>query len=163
MSSECSCILPTGQKCRAIALRGADRCFHHVDPVRRSPARPPRNRFSRISRWRQLGFRLQTVSLAQIPPTVAAILGSLIADGPHGISDREAGRLLRALLRRYGSIPSLSDDEAFNDIHSAPAQPAPAPPQAPGHNPIDPRVLDIMESQLQNPELIRRIRATYSA
>jgi len=104
MRPECTHILPTGRKCRALALRGHQLCFHHGRGVARAPQKP-RNPFSRIARWRDLSRSAPTLPASDIPFNVYIVLGSLIADGEDGISDREAGRLLRILLRRFGSIP----------------------------------------------------------
>ena len=39
---ECHHILPSGKKCRAVALRGKFYCYHHIGPARKRerPARP---------------------------------------------------------------------------------------------------------------------------
>jgi hypothetical protein len=104
MRPECSQILPSGQKCRCLALRGRDACRHHcAGPL--PPLAPRRGGFSRITRWRNLGLTVHTLPARDIPFHAFVLLGALIADGDDGISDREAGRLLRVLLRRHGSIP----------------------------------------------------------
>ena len=125
MRPECSHILPSGQKCRGLALRGQSRCLHHGDPAQR-PAPPPRHPFSyRVARWRALGAHIHALPAHEIPLAAYTILGSLIADGPAGISDRAAGQLLRALLRRLGSVPFPPPAGIVLDPSLAP-QPAPS-------------------------------------
>ena len=44
MVSECQRTLSSGEKCRAIALRGKDHCHHHAPVRRRRASRPYRMR-----------------------------------------------------------------------------------------------------------------------
>lgn len=181
MRRECSYILPNHHKCHSFAVRGKTRCFHHIDPAERPPARPPRDPYSRITRWRELGRNIHTLPVEEIPYNVFIILGGLIAEGPNGISDREAGRLLRILLRRTGAIPHLppAGYRIFDTFDAPSNSPAPSAPPAPAAAaPVDagwhatylprpgdsedrlaPDVLDFLESQIQDPELMRRLRA----
>ena len=174
MRPECSHILPNHHKCHGLALRGHQRCFHHIDPAQRPPLRPLRDPFSRITRWRQLGRRVHTLPVHEIPCNVYSVLGGLFNDGQDGISDREAGRLLRILLRRHGSIPALPPPEVLIEApFTQPAKPSAVSATTPNihsaPNPsgrqqgIDPELLDFLESQVDDPDLIRRIRAQYTA
>jgi hypothetical protein len=126
MRPECSHILVNGQKCRCLALRGTSRCLHHCPTALRPPAQPARPLFSRISRWRDLSRTVHTLPASDIPYHAFAILGSLIPDGDEGISDREAGRLLRALLRRHGAIPFPPPAGAHIHEENPASDPAPA-------------------------------------
>jgi hypothetical protein len=104
MAPECRFVLPKGRNCRCAATRNQEFCRHHA-PRPAIPGPPPipkRDRYSRIQHWAQLGRNLAWLDPAEIPLEVHAILHSLLQDG---ISDREAGRLLRGLLQRFGSVP----------------------------------------------------------
>ena len=162
MRPECSHILPGGQKCRALAMRDRSRCHHHIDPAHRPPPRPTCNPDSRVNRWFQLSRRAHTLPTRQIPDIVSHILASLIADGADGISERAAGRLLRILLRRYGSVPTLPPARTLVD--APPPHSASWPQSRPrsSENTIEPELLDFLESQVNEPELMRRVRAKYS-
>ena len=115
MGQECTFILPNGQKCRCIACRNQDRCRHHAPKPSAATPRPlPKHLlFSRHRRWSSLGREIPTMHPTQAPTDIYDILLALLTDGEQGISDREAGRLLRGLLRLLGSVPF----------------PAPAPPE----------------------------------
>jgi hypothetical protein len=108
MVSECRFVLPDRRKCRCAALRNQKFCRHHLLHAKPAPALQPKERpYSRIVRWRELGQSVTTLPLEDIPYEVLDILTCLLEDGDGGISDRQAGRLLRGLLRRIGSIPVL--------------------------------------------------------
>ncbi len=157
MRPECSQILPSGQKCRCLALRGRDACRHHCAGPLPPPA-PRRGGFSRITRWRNLGLTVRTLPARDIPFHAFVLLGALLADGDDGISDREAGRLLRVLLRRHGSIP-------FAPPPGVQVGPDPDPDSAPsaGSVPQDlsqmfsPELLDQMLASNPNDSLLREI------
>jgi hypothetical protein len=107
MGQECTFILPNGQKCRCIACRNQDRCRHHAPKPSAATPRPlPKHLlFSRHRRWSSLGREIPTMHPTQAPTDIYDILLALLTDGEQGISDREAGRLLRGLLRLLGSVP----------------------------------------------------------
>jgi hypothetical protein len=126
MRPECSYILVNGQKCRCLALHGTSLCLHHCPASQRPPAQPARPLFSRISRWRDLSRTVHSLPASDIPYHAFAILGSLIADGDEGISDREAGRLLRSLLRRHGAIPFPPPTGVHIHEENPASDPAPA-------------------------------------
>ncbi len=125
MIRECAFILPSGRKCRCAATRNQAVCRHHA-PRPAIPGPPPtlrRELYSRHIRWTQLGRLTPWLDPAEIPNEVHSILRSLLEDGPLGISDREAGRLLRGLLRRLGQVPfPLPDPEDFQPPSPAPAR-----------------------------------------
>jgi hypothetical protein len=157
MRPECSQTLPSGQKCRCLALRDRDACRHHcAGPL--PPLAPRRGGFSRITRWRNLGLTVHTLPARDIPFHAFVLLGALLADGDDGISDREAGRLLRVLLRRHGSIP-------FAPPPGVKVGPDPDPDPAPsaGSVPQDlsqmfsPELLDQMLASNPNDSLLREI------
>lgn len=107
MTRECAFTLPSGRKCRAAATRNLALCRHHTPKPAVSGPPPPLRRdvFSRHIRWTQLGRLIPWLEPDEIPREVHSILRGLLEDGPLGISDREAGRLLRSLLRRVGEVP----------------------------------------------------------
>ncbi len=142
MAPECRFILPTGRKCRCAANRNQPFCRHHTPPSGRPPV-PRRERYSRIARWSRLSRGLPWLDPTEIPGEIYCILLSLLEEGPRGISDRGAGRLIRGLLRRLGCVPfALPDEEPF------PAPPPKAAPPAPptGLAAFDPRLLDALLS-----------------
>jgi hypothetical protein len=157
MRPECSQILPSGQKCRCLALRGRDACRHHcAGPL--PPLAPRRGGFSRVTRWRDLGLSVHTLPAHDIPFHAFVLLGALIADGDDGISDREAGRLLRVLLRRHGSIP-------FPPPPGVQVEPDPDPDPPPTAGSVSqdlsqmfsPELLDQMLARNPNDSLLREI------
>jgi hypothetical protein len=157
MRPECSQTLPSGQKCRCLALRGRDACRHHcAGPL--PPLAPRRGGFSRITRWRNLGLTVHTLPARDIPFHAFVLLGALLADGDDGISDREAGRLLRVLLRRHGSIP-------FAPPPGVKVGPDPDPDPAPSAGSVpqylsqmfSPELLDQMLASNPNDSLLREI------
>ncbi len=133
MGPECCFILPSGKKCRCAATRNQAVCRHHA-PKPAFPGPPPVPKcdvYSRHNRWTRLGRNIPWLDSVEIPSEIYEILCCLIEDGPRGISDREAGRLLRGLLRRLGSVPF--------PIPEPPGMPSPAQPPAPAR-PFDPRM-----------------------
>lgn len=159
MRPECSHILATGQKCQCLALRGRTLCRHHTpDAPPPAPRRP--DLFSRISRWRNLGLTVQTLPIDDIAWNVYAILGSLIADGDDGISDRIAGRLLRALLRRNDGIPALPPAGVYLEPAPQP-DPEPAPTLAPQPRSAPPAIPEEF-AQMFDPGLIDQLLKSYN-
>ncbi|MGB6904355.1 MAG: hypothetical protein WBD98_16100 [Acidobacteriaceae bacterium] len=153
MRPECTQILPTGQKCRCLALRGRNACRHHLaGPLPPREHRP--NPFSRVSRWRNLGLTVHTLPAHDIPYHAFVLLGALLADGDDSISDREAGRLLRVLLRRHGTIP-------FPPPRDVQIDPEPEPAASSGLQNLSqmfsPELLDQMLAQNPNNSLLREI------
>lgn len=122
---ECRFHLPAGRKCRAAATRNQPFCRHHGPKAARPgpPPLPKSERYSRLAHWSWLGRSLPWLDPSEIPGEVWMILSSLLEDGTGGISDRVAGRLLRALLRRHGSVPF--------PVPAAAAAPEPAPEPSP--------------------------------
>ncbi|MGB6133299.1 MAG: hypothetical protein WBG54_16085 [Acidobacteriaceae bacterium] len=126
MAPECSFILPNRKKCRCAALRHQTLCRHHA-PRPANPGPPPIPKselYSDLRRWRELGRRLQWMSLEEIPNTIWEILQCLVDRGPDAstgsISDLTAGRFLRALLNRLGDVP-FPDPELVSESPSEPA------------------------------------------
>lgn len=109
MAAECAFLLPSGKKCRCMATRNHQFCRHHGGPSR-PKALPTGDRpWSRLACWRDLGRSLPEYPKQEIPGELLQILYSLLQDS---ISDRTAGRILRGLLQRYGSVPLISEHEA---------------------------------------------------
>jgi hypothetical protein len=107
---ECRFRYPDGQRCRCRATDRHVFCRHHA-PQPRVPTL--RNRAVPFRRWVDLRRALPTLDPAEIPPAILYVLSLLLEEAPIRISDRHAGELLRALVRRHGSIPfTLSDDPA---------------------------------------------------
>ncbi|HEX4308635.1 MAG TPA: hypothetical protein VHZ25_01340 [Acidobacteriaceae bacterium] len=105
---ECRQFFTNGTRCRCRATAGHVFCRHHA-PQPRPFTRRPRNK--RFGHWRDVERNLATLDFPEMPATILLVLDSLFEIGPLGISDRKAGYLLRALLRRLGSIPfRLPDD-----------------------------------------------------
>lgn len=131
---ECKFRLPNGHKCRCVATRHQSFCRHHGA----QPAPRPKHD-ARRANWRELTTFLPHLAPSEIPPIVRVLLESLLHDDHRGVSDRYAGRTLRALLRRHGSVPAIRPDGPG----SAPSRPvsaqAPAPRRAP--LPLDSRAL----------------------
>jgi len=110
MTRECCFILPNGLKCRCAATRNQALCRHHAPkPAADGPPPVPKcERYSDLSRWRRLGSKLRWMPLSAIPYTIHEILECLVDRGDDStgrISDLTAGRFLRALLTRLGSVP----------------------------------------------------------
>jgi hypothetical protein len=107
-----------------MASRNQPFCRHHGAP--RQKARPAvlRDRWSRLSCWRELGRSLPDIPLEEIPGEINQILVSLLTGR---ISDRVAGRFLRILLQRSGAVPAI---RGFDPELAAAAPPANTPPVA---------------------------------
>jgi hypothetical protein len=142
MARECTYILPNGRNCRCPATRNQALCRHHAPKpaVPGPPPLPKSQRYSRIARWTNLSRNLPRLYAAEIPAEIFNILYCLLEDGFRTISDREAGRLLRGLLRRLGSVPFPIPDPSGASAPQ-PEQPREAPPLAPASF-ADPRTLD---------------------
>jgi hypothetical protein len=107
---ECRFTFPNGKKCRCGATPSHVFCRHHA-PQPRVPTL--RNRNTPFRTWLDLRRALATLDRSEIPPAILYLLSALLEDGPRGISDHHAGLLLRALVRRFGSVPfTLPDDPA---------------------------------------------------
>jgi hypothetical protein len=157
MTPECIHILPNGQKCRGTATRGHEFCRHHgPKPLGEAPAAPRPRQISRIARWSNLSRRLPWLDPADLPIEAYAILLALLEDGVAGISDREAGRLLRGIVRRHGSVPFLEPEflepDPVPDSSSAPAAPR-ARHLAVGSS-IDDYMFALGEAGMKNPALL---------
>jgi hypothetical protein len=138
----CRFIFPSGKRCRCSATPSHVFCQHHAPqpPVPGRHSRPlPAAAGSSFRNWRDLERNIITLEPGEIPAEALFILCALLSDGPSGISDVNAGRLLRALLRRLGTVPfSVNGD--------------PEPP-VPGY-PVDPeafeRFIAILERHAPN-------------
>ena len=107
---ECRFIFPTGKRCRCRATPSHVFCRHHAPQPRARTLRPPTAGFPR---WIDVRRYLAVVPPEQIPAAILCILSALLEDGSRSISDTHAGTLLRALLRRNGSVPfALPEDPA---------------------------------------------------
>lgn len=101
MVNECTYLLPNGKKCRCVATRGHAFCRHHgTHPV---PARKARTE-SRKERWRMMSLQIHELPFEQLSPAIDRVMTALCCDGYHGISDRTAGALLRAILYRFEQL-----------------------------------------------------------
>lgn len=121
---ECTFLLSTGKKCRAAATRGRPFCRHHDPAAKAAPAGlriPKHNLFSRHRRWMVINRDFPHTHPADLPGDVFEILHALLADGEDGISDREAGRLLRGMLRRLGAVPFALPEPTLPNMPTAPA------------------------------------------
>lgn len=120
---ECSHLLHNDHRCRCAAIRNQPWCRHHAPKpaVAGPPPLRARDRYSRLSHWADVGRNLPWTSPEEIPGEIYDILFSLLQDDSAGISDRQAGRLLRGFLRRLGSVPF-----AIPDDPSAPVAPDPS-------------------------------------
>jgi len=107
---ECRFIFPNGKRCRCRATASHVFCLNHA-PQPRVPTL--RKRATPFPHWLDLRRHLATLDRDEIPPAILLVLNALLEDGSRGISDHHAAVLLRALLRRYGSVPfTLPDDPA---------------------------------------------------
>lgn len=121
---ECTFLLSTGKKCRAAASRGRPFCRHHDPAAKAAPAGlriPKHNLFSRHRRWMVINRDFPHTHPADLPGDIFEILRALLADGEDGISDREAGRLLRGMLRRLGAVPFALPEPTLPNMPTAPA------------------------------------------
>ncbi|MBT9331859.1 hypothetical protein [Paracidobacterium acidisoli] len=111
MVSDCTFVLPGGSKCRGVALRGQSLCRHHMPGAKTRPPSPPkRSLYSRLIRWRDLGRSIPFLAKESIPEEILGILYAMLEDDG-GISDRQAGKLLRSLIRSNGDVPVLPHPE----------------------------------------------------
>ena len=108
MAAECAFLLPSGKKCRCMATRNHKFCRHHGAPSRPKTLPTGDRPWSRVACWRDLGRSLGEYPKPEIPGELLYILHSLLEDD---ISDRTAGRILRSLLQRYGSVPFMPEAE----------------------------------------------------
>ena len=107
---ECRHIFPNGQRCRCRATTTHVFCCQHA-PQPRVPTL--RNREVPFRDWLDLRRAVPTLDPAEISPAILCVLSALLEEGPRPISDRSAGILPRALVRRFGSVPlTLPDDPA---------------------------------------------------
>jgi|HubBroStandDraft_4_1064222.scaffolds.fasta_scaffold30941_1 hypothetical protein len=105
---ECRHVFSNGKRCRCAATPAHVFCRQHA-PQPRVPTL--RNRATPFRNWLDLRRALPTLDRAEIPPAILYLLSTLLEQDR--ISDRNAGALLRALLRRFGSVPfTLADDPA---------------------------------------------------
>lgn len=139
---ECTVRLANGLKCRGAAKRGQPFCRHHDPASAVPPAQRPlteHDRFSRHRHWIGINRNLPWFDPADIPMEILQILEALLETGIQGISDREAGRLLRGLLRRIGHVPlQLQDsDLPASEVpgRELPTPPLPSPASASGATP----------------------------
>ena len=122
MPSECTFILPNGQKCRGNAIRNSELCRHHRPQPAGRPAPAKRALYSRLAKWRSLGRELAWLEPAEIPLAIYEILDSLTDRDPWDrLSNEVAGRYLRALLSRLGEVPFPFPQPADPDSHRSPA------------------------------------------
>lgn len=118
MAPECRYTLPNGRKCRGLAVHNQPFCRHHGPKFSGPPPLPRRERYSRLSRWARLSRQLPWLDAADIPGEFHNILLSLLENG---ISDREAGRLLRGLLLRLAA--SLRRQRAGHALYPEDVEP----------------------------------------
>ncbi len=105
---ECRFTFANGKRCRCRATTSHVYCRQHA-PQPRVPTL--RNRATPFRHWLDLRRALPTLDRSEIPPAILFVLSALLEDGC--ISDRNAGILLRALLRSFGSVPfTLPGDPA---------------------------------------------------
>ncbi|HEY1499374.1 MAG TPA: hypothetical protein VGF88_07340 [Acidobacteriaceae bacterium] len=105
---ECRFLFANGKRCRCRAVTNHVFCHHHAPQPRPRTLRP---RGSGFRTWQDLRRHLVTLAPEEIPGSILTVLSALLKDGPGGISDRNAGILLRTLVRRAGSVPfTLPDD-----------------------------------------------------
>ena len=107
---ECRHIFPNGQRCRCRAVDTHVFCHHHAPQPRPRTLRP---RGAALDTWREVKIHLAALAPNEVPAAILTLLSALLEDGPRTLSDRSAGALLRALLRRSGSVPfTLPTDPA---------------------------------------------------
>ena len=141
---ECRFVYPEGQRCRCRATDRHVFCRQHA-PQPRVPTL--RNRTIPFRSWIDLRRALPTLDRAEISPAILFVLDALLREGSLGISDRNAGLLLRALLRRHGSVPfTLPDD------------PAPEPDSALAFSQSLDRLTDFIRRHSSYPAAHERIR-----
>ncbi len=128
---ECRHIFPNGKRCRCLAVKTHVFCLHHAPQPRPRTLRP---RGAGLGSWRDIQIHLATLARDEVPPAILTLLSALLEDGPRSPSDRNTGALLRALVRRFGSVP-----------FSLPTDPAPEPDYAFDLSRSIDRVLEIYE------------------
>lgn len=107
---ECRHIFSDGKRCRCAAVPTHVFCRHHAPQPRPRTLRP---RGAGLLSWRDIRIHLATLSRDEVPSAILTLLSALLEDGSRSPSDRNAGALLRALVRRFGSVPfSLPTDPA---------------------------------------------------
>jgi hypothetical protein len=150
MAPECRFILANGRKCRGAAIRHHDFCRHHGPQSALLGPPPQSNPFTALKKWRSLGRSMPWLHPAEIPFAVYEILDSLTGRKPNDrLSDRTAGRYLRALLSQLRLVPFPRP--AF------PPPPAalPAPPATPAAAPagrLPPELRSAVHSFLAHPQ-----------
>jgi hypothetical protein len=148
---ECHFRLPNGRKCRAAATRNQPFCRHHrpKPAVAGPPPLRKRDLYCRLGHWAHVSRNIPWFDPAEIPDEIYGILYSLLQDDVGGISDREAGRLLRGLLRRVGQVPFPLPGSSGADARSA-SFPMPMPARQPADaDPLaDPAALNRMMAAL---------------
>ena len=124
---ECKFRLPNGHKCRCVATRNQTFCRHHGAEPAPHPARDARR-----TNWRDLTASLPTTQTSALPYLVYVyvLLEALLYDDDRGVSDRYAGRTLRNVLRRYGSVPATLPNDP--DTPALAPEPASITASAPG-------------------------------
>jgi len=155
---ECTFIRPNGQKCRAAANRNHSLCRHQAPAVPGPPPVPKSQLYSRIRQWSLVSRSLPWLDKADIPFEIYGILLALFVDDDTGISDREAGRLLRGLLRRLGAIP-FPMPESTNEHaeqENAPS-PSPAVPHAARQQSVALSDLDALRQASHDPDQMMNV------
>jgi len=133
---ECRHIFPNGKRCRCLAVKTHVFCLHHAPQPRPRTLRP---RGAGLGSWRDIQIHLATLARDEVPAAILTLLSALLEDGPRSPSDRNAGALLRALVRRTGSVP-----------FTLPTDPAPEPDYAFDLSRSIDRVLEIYERNKRN-------------
>ena len=138
---ECKFRLPNGHKCRCVATRNQTFCRHHGAEPAPHPARDARR-----TNWRDLTASLPTTQTSALPYLVYVyvLLEALLYDDDRGVSDRYAGRTLRNVLRRYGSVPATLPNDP--DTPALAPEPASITASAPGLRPVPQPSRDFAES-----------------
>jgi hypothetical protein len=107
---ECRHLFPNGKRCRCRAVDAHVFCRHHAPQPRPRTLRP---RGADLGTWRQIQIHLATLTPGEVPGAILTILSALLEEGPRSPSDHTTGVLLRALVRRIGSVPfTLPTDPA---------------------------------------------------
>jgi hypothetical protein len=148
---ECRFTFPNGKRCRCRATPSHVFCRQHAPQAHLPRPRPlqPQNAGAGTSfrNWRDLERNLITLEPEELAAEAFYILDALLNDGPRGISERNAGRLLRAILSRLGFVPfCLPDDPADEPEPAATPQAAPSPVSG---YPGDPQAFERMISILE--------------
>ncbi len=133
---ECRHIFPNGKRCRCRAVDTHVFCYHHAPQPRPRTLRP---RCTGLATWRDVKIHLATLASDEVPAAILTLLSALLEDGPRTLSDRSAGALLRALVRRVGSVP-----------FTLPSDPAPQPDFAFDLSQSIDRVCDIIQRNQQS-------------